>query len=50
MTTIPTNGQLKVKDNHGEKKRTFELILGKYSFTLGCLTLIAYAIINKLQF
>ena len=49
MITIPTNGHLKVKDSQGDKKRTFELILGKYSFTLGCLTLITYAIINKLK-
>ncbi|WNE40211.1 MAG: hypothetical protein GBAus27B_000278 [Mycoplasmataceae bacterium] len=50
MTTNPTNGHLKIKDSQGEKKKSFELILGKYSFTLGCLTLIAITIINKLPF
>ncbi|WNE41118.1 MAG: hypothetical protein mread185_000575 [Mycoplasmataceae bacterium] len=45
-----TNGHLKVKDSQGDKKKSFELILGKYSFTLGCLTLIAYTIIKKFPF
>ena len=44
------NGHLKLKESHGEKKRVLELILGKYGFTMGCLTAIAITIINKLKF
>jgi hypothetical protein len=45
-----TNGHLKLKDSQGDKKRTADLYLGKFSVIALCLTWITTYFISKFKF